>query len=91
MDNQNLFDLKNFADARFEKIGVTLQMNANSWEAAKEQYNQCCLLCCTREVGAVKCACCKIREAFLVNAEVVFRNKINRDDREWIQSEKELL
>jgi len=86
----SLFDLKEYADTRFEKIGVNMQMDANSWETAKERYNQCCLLCCTKEVGAMQCAGCKIREAFLVNAELIFRSKLTEQDRKWLKTEKEL-
>jgi hypothetical protein len=87
---ENLLGFKNFADDRFEKTGVIMQMDANSWEAAKERYNECCLLCCTKEVGAVKCTSCKIREAFLTNAKLVFWNKLSKMDREWVNSEEEL-
>lgn len=88
---EDLFGLKNYADNRFEKTGVHMQMDANSWETAKEKYEQCCLLCCTKEVGAIKCAGCKIREAFLLNAELIFQSKLTAEDRDWIKKEKELL
>ena len=87
---ESLFGLQNYADNRFEKTGVHMQMDANSWEVAKEKYEQCCLLCCTKEVGAMKCAGCKIREAFLINAELIFQSKLTKSDKEWIQKEKEL-
>lgn len=87
---ENLFDLKGYADNRFEKTGVVMQMDANSFEAAKERYNQCCLLCCTKEAGALKCANCKIREAFLTNCELIFWVRIPKADKEWIMEEKEL-
>lgn len=90
MENLSLFGIKDYADNRFEKTGVVMQMNANSWEAAKDKYNECCLLCCTREVGAVKCASCAIREAFLTNAKVLFWNKMSKADKEWVNSEEEL-
>ena len=86
----DIFGSKIFADNRFEKAGVILQMNANSWDAAKDKFNETCLLCCTKDVGAVKCAGCKIREAFLVNAEIIFRSKLSEVDKEWIKEEKEL-
>ncbi len=87
---ENLLGFKNFADDRFEKTGVVMQMNANSWESAREKYNECCLLCCTKEVGAVKCAGCKIREAFLSNAKLIFWSKLSKQDKEWVDSEEEL-
>ena len=87
---ESLFGLQNYADNRFEKTGVHMQMDANSWEEAKEKYEQCCLLCCTKEVGAMKCAGCKIREAFLINAELIFQSKLTKSDKEWIREEKEL-
>lgn len=86
----NLFGLQNYADTRFEKTGVIMQMDANSWESAKERYNQCCLLCCTQEVGAVKCANCKIRNAFLMNAELIFKGRLTPQDKEWVKAEREL-
>lgn len=88
---EDLFGLQNYADTRFEKMGVHMQMDANSWEAAKSQYEKCCLLCCTKEVGAMQCASCKIREAFLLNAELIFRSKLTTEDRDWVKKEKELL
>lgn len=87
---ENLFGLKDYADERFEKTGVIMQMNANSFDVAKERYNQCCLLCCTKECGAVKCASCKIREAFLANAKLIFWSKLSKQDKEWVNSEEEL-
>lgn len=87
---ENLFGIKNFADDRFEKTGVIMQMNANSFEAAREKYNECCLLCCTKEVGAVKCTGCRIREAFLTNAKLIFWSKLSKRDKEWVISEEEL-
>lgn len=86
----NLLGFKNFADDRFEKTGVVMQMDANSWEAAKERYNECCLLCCTKEVGDVKCAGCKIREGFLTNAKLIFWSKLSKQDKEWVNSEEGL-
>ena len=86
----DIFGSRIFADNRFEKAGVVLQMNANSWDAAKDKFNETCLLCCTKDVGAVKCAGCKIREAFLVNAEIIFRSKLSEVDKELIKEEKEL-
>lgn len=88
---ENLFGFKEYADDRFEKTGVVKQMDANSYEAAKERYTDCCLLCCTKQVGALKCAECKIRQAFLTNAKVIFWNRISKAEKEWVNSEEELL
>lgn len=83
-----MFD--SYADNRFQQIGVQKQMNANSWETAKSEYENSCQLCCTRGVGAVECAHCKIREAMLTNA-LVFRYKMSEKDKKWVRKERELL
>ena len=78
------------ADNRFERVGVELQMNANSWQTAKQEYEHCCMLCCVKGCGAVQCAHCKIREAMLVNAEQIFWKKLSEEDKAWVKREKEL-
>ena len=79
-----------YADERFEKFGVEQQMNANSWQAAKQAFEHACMLCCIRGCGAVQCTHCKIREAMLVNGEQVFHKKLTEQEKEWIKKEKEL-
>lgn len=78
-----------YSDNRFEQMGVALQMDANSWQAAKQAYEQTCLLCCSKGVGAIQCAMCPIRGAMLENAHV-FRKKLTEADKEFIEKEKEL-
>lgn len=78
-----------YSDNRFEQMGVELQMDANSWQAAKQDYERSCMLCCTNGCGAIQCAHCKIREAMLVNARI-FRKKMSDKDKEWVEKEREL-
>lgn len=78
-----------YSDNRFEQMGVEMQMNANSFDAAKHDYELSCMLCCTRGCGAIQCAHCRIREAMLTNARI-FRKKLTEDDKEWVEKEREL-
>ena len=78
-----------YSDNRFERMGVEQQMDANSWAAAKQAYENACMLCCTKGCGAMQCAHCKIREAMLTNARI-FRRKLTEDDKEWVEREREL-
>lgn len=78
-----------YSDNRFERMGVEQQMDANSWTAAKQAYENACMLCCTKGCGAMQCAHCKIREAMLTNARI-FRKKLTEDDKEWVEKEREL-
>lgn len=78
-----------YSDNRFEQMGVELQMDANSWQTAKQDYERSCMLCCTNGCGAIQCAHCKIREAMLVNARI-FRKKMSDKDKEWVEKEREL-
>jgi len=84
------FTEKCYADNRFMQKGVELQMDANSWYAAKRAYEYSCLLCCTRGVGAVDCSQCPIRGAMLTNS-IVFRKKLTKEDKEWVERERKLL
>lgn len=79
-----------YSDNRFERMGVEQQMDANSWTAAKQAYENACMLCCTTGCGAIQCAHCKIREAMLVNAEQIFWKKLSDADKAWVEREKEL-
>lgn len=79
-----------YADERFERMGVEQQMDANSWASAKQAYENACMLCCTRGCGAVQCAHCKIREAMLVNGEQIFWKRLSEQEKDWIRKEKEL-
>ena len=81
---------KDYADHRFEQKGIELQMDSNSWWAAKRNFNYSCMLCCTRGISATRCTNCPIREAMLVNAEI-FWKKMPRQEKEWVMNEKELL
>ena len=81
---------RNYADNRFMQMGVIQQMNANSWEEARSRYENSCMMCCTRGVGAVECAHCPIREAMLSNA-TIFRFKLTEKDKKWVAKERELL
>lgn len=83
------FTHRDYADNRFMEKGVELQMNANNWWQAKKSYNYSCMLCCTRNVGAVQCAHCPIREAMLTNA-IIFRKKMPKQEKEWVQKERDL-
>lgn len=74
----------------FMDKGVQLQMDSNSWWQAKRNYLYSCMLCCSRGVGACKCANCPIREAMLTNAEI-FERKMPKQEKDWVQKEKELL
>ena len=78
-----------YSDNRFERMGVEQQMDANSWTAAKQAFENACMLCCTKGCGAMQCAHCKIREAMLTNARI-FRRKLTEDDKEWVEKEREL-
>lgn len=82
--------LASYADNRFMKIGVDMQMNANNYWTAKNMFERSCMLCCTKGVGAVECAVCPIREAFLTNASI-FWPKMPKQEKEWVEQEKELL
>lgn len=79
-----------YSDDRFEKMGVELQMDSNSFEAAKRNYELSCMLCCSKGCGAIQCAHCRIREAMLTNARI-FRKKMSDKDKEWVEKERELL
>ena len=81
---------RDYKDNRFEKKGIELQMDANSWWQAKRSYNYSCMLCCTKNVGALKCTTCGIREAMLCNAKI-FEKRMPRQEKEWVQKERELL
>lgn len=78
-----------YNDNRFERMGVEQQMDANSWAAAKQAFENACMLCCTKGCSAMQCAHCKIREAMLANARI-FRRKLTEDDKEWVENEREL-
>ena len=78
-----------YSDNRFERMGVEQQMDANSWTAAKQAFENACMLCCTKGCGAIQCAHCKIRDAMLENA-MIFRKKLTEDDKEWVEKEREL-
>lgn len=78
-----------YSDNRFERMGVEQQMDANSWTAAKQAFENACMLCCTKGCGAVQCAHCKIRDAMLANV-MIFRKKLTEDDKEWVKKEQEL-
>ena len=82
--------LRSYADNRFMDIGVMQQMDANSWREAKTRYENSCALCCTKGVGAVQCAHCRIRNAMLSNA-TIFRHKLTEQDKKWVRKERELL
>ena len=92
MFSKQVFDglVRNYSDHRFEQKGVKLQMDANNWWQAKRSFNYSCMLCCSRHVGAIKCASCPIREAMLTNAQI-FRKRMPKQELEWVQKEKELL
>ena len=79
-----------YKDNRFEQKGVELQMDSQNWWQAKKAYNYSCMLCCCRNVGAVKCTHCPIREAVLTNAQI-FWKRMPKQEREWAMKEKELL
>lgn len=78
-----------YSDDRFEKMGVELQMDSNSFEAAKRNYELSCMMCCSKGCGAIMCSHCRIREALLVNGRI-FRKKLTDDDKEWLEKEREL-
>lgn len=80
---------QDYKDNRFEQKGVELQMDSNSWWEAKRNYNYSCMLCCTRNVGATRCANCPIREAMLTNAHI-FRKRMPKQELEWVEKEREL-
>lgn len=79
-----------YADRRFMDAGVEMQMNANNYWSAKNSFERSCQLCCTKGVGAIKCATCPIREAFLTNARI-FWPKIPKQERRYVEKERELL
>ena len=82
---------RDYADNRFQRLGVEKQMNANSYWAAKAAYIRSCELCCsTGCCGAVKCAGCPIRGAFLDNAGI-FWEKLQKQEKEFVQKERDLL
>lgn len=83
------FVRREYADNRFMEKGVELQMNAQNWWQAKKSYNYSCMLCCTKGCGAVQCAHCPIREAMLTNA-IIFRKKMPKQEKEWVQKERDL-
>ena len=72
----------------FTKQGVEEQMNANSFEDAKERYMKMCLYCVMNGEN-INCSKCKIRAAFLLNG-MIFRKKLTRKDKEFIQQERGL-
>ena len=79
-----------YADHRFEQIGVERQYNANTYAQAKHDFMHSCELCCTKgNCGALKCTTCPIRGAFLDNARI-FWNKLSDEEKDWVQKEKEL-
>ena len=73
----------------FSEKGVELQMNAQSWYAAKRSYLYSCMLCCTRGIG-IKCEVCPIRQALLTNAEI-FKPKMDEKEKSWVEKEWKLL
>lgn len=80
---------KDYKDHRFEQKGVELQMDSNSWWQAKRNFEYSCMLCCSRNVGAVQCSHCPIREAMLTNT-MIFRKRMPKQELEWVQKEREL-
>lgn len=80
----------NYGQNRFAQKGVELQMNAINYWKAKKSYSYSCMLCCSHGVGAIECAHCPIREAFLTNCEI-FKDYIPKSEEDFIQKERELL
>ena len=88
---KQFFDVvENYADNRFARKGVDLQMNANSFRRARRSFDYSCMLCCRKNVGAIQCASCPIREAFLENGKI-FAEKLSDDDKLYLKEERELL
>ena len=85
------FMMRSYADNRFMEKGVQLQNIAQSFHEAQRNYNNSCMLCCTKGVGAVVCAHCPIRDAFLCNADLFFRSELTKDDKRYVEKERELL
>ena len=81
---------RSWASNRFLDKGVSLQIDAISWYAAKHSYEYSCMLCCTRNIGATECASCPIRQAMLNNVEIMWK-AIPKTDYEWIDKERNLL
>ena len=81
---------RDYVDNRFERIGVERQYNANNYPQAKHDYMNSCELCCVKGMGgALKCASCSIRAAFLDNASI-FWNKLSDEEKAFVREEKEL-
>lgn len=79
-----------YSDRKFERIGVTRQYDANNFVQAKHDFMRSCELCCTTGVGgAMKCASCPIRSAFLDNGNI-FWNKLSDTDKAFVQEERDL-
>lgn len=82
--------LTTYGEHRFYRMGTDMQNGATNYWTAKHRFERSCMLCCTKSVGALECAVCPIREAFLANASAFWKG-IPKQEKEWIQAEKELL
>lgn len=82
--------MKGTTEKRFVKIGVELQMNANSWQRSKQSYLYSCSLCCSRpDCLAMDCEHCPIRQAMFTNADIMKR-QLTQEDYEWLEKERNL-